>query len=66
MLASYFKSYFFQKNICVSDLPTILVCDIRYNAMKINSFIRKGQFTKSGNFSISQGKLDSFREVRGR
>ena len=33
---------------------------------KINYFARKGLFIKSGNFSISQGKLDSFKEVRGR
>ena len=66
LLASYFTSYFFEKNICISDVLTILVCDIRYNAMKINSFTRKGQFIKSGIFSVSQGKLDSFREVRGR
>ena len=51
----------FEKNICISDLLTILVCDIYYNARKINYFTRKGQFIKSGNFSISQGKLNSFR-----
>ena len=56
----------FEKNICISDLLTILVCDFCYNARKINYFTRKGQFIKSGNFSISQGKLDSFKEVRGR
>ena len=44
----------------------MLVCDICYNAREINSFTHKGQFIKSGNFSISQEKLDSFKEVRGR
>ena len=53
----------FEKNICISDLLTMLVCDICYNARKINYFTRKGQFIKSGNFSISQGKSDSFKEV---
>ena len=53
-----------EKNICISDLLTILVCDICYNARKINYFTRKGQFIKSGHFSISQGKLDSFKELR--
>ena len=66
LLASYFRSYLFEKNIFISDLLTKLVCDICYNARKINSFTRKGQFIKSGNFSISQGKLDYFKEVRGR
>ena len=66
LLASYFRSYLFEKNICISDLLIILVCGICYNARKINSFTHKGEFIKSGNFSISQGKLDSFKEVRGR
>ena len=35
-------------------------------ARKINSFTRKRQFIKTVNFTISQGKLDSFKEVRGR
>ena len=33
---------------------------------KINSFPRKGQFNQSGNFSTSQGKFNSFKEVSGR
>ena len=56
----------YSKRPSISDLLTKLVCDICYNARKINSFTRKGQFIKSGNFSISQGKLNSFKEVRGR
>ena len=55
-----------EKNICISDLLTILVCDICYNARKINYFTRKRQFIKSRNFSTSQGKLNSFKDVRGR
>ena len=35
-----------------------------YYARKINSFPCKGQFNKSGNFSLSQGKCNSFKEVR--
>ena len=56
----------FEKNICISDLLTILLCDICYNARKIHYYTHKGQFIKSGNFIISQEKLDSFKEVRGR
>ena len=67
LLASYFRFFLiFEKNICISDLLTIFVCDICYNARKVNSFTHKGQFNKSGNFSISQAKFDSFKEVRGR
>ena len=55
LLASYFRFFLiFEKNICISDLLTIFVCDICYNARKVNSFTHKGQFNKSGNFSISQ------------
>ena len=35
LLASYFRSYLFEKKICISDLLTILVCHICYNATKI-------------------------------
>ena len=35
-----------------------------YYTRKINSFPCKGQFNKSGNFSLSQGKCNSFKEVR--
>ena len=38
-----------------------------HHARKINSFPHKGQFfNKSGNFSITQGKFNSYKEVRGR
>ena len=56
----------FEKDICISGLLTILVCDMCNHARKINSFPRKGQFNKSGNFSTSQGKFNSFKEVSGR
>ena len=36
----------FEKNICISELVTILVCDMFYHARKINSFTRKGQFNE--------------------
>ena len=42
------------------------MCGTCYHARKINSFSCKGQFYKSGNFSISLGKFNSFKEVRGR
>ena len=41
LLVSYFRSYLiFEKNICFSDLLTILVCDKCYHARKINFFSR--------------------------
>ena len=46
--------------------PHNIVCDMCYHAKKINSFPRKGQLNKSGNSSISQGKFDFFKEVRGK
>ena len=64
---STFTPFNIRKNICISYLLTISVCDmICYYTRKINYFTRKGQIIKSANFSISQGKLDSFKEVRGR
>ena len=36
------------------------------HARKINSFPHKVQFNKSGNFSITQGKFNSYKEVRGK
>ena len=47
------------------EFPLILVCDMCYYARKINSFPRKGQFNKSRIFRTSQGKFNSFKEVRG-
>ena len=67
LLASYFWSYLiFEKNNCIPDLLTILVCDMCYHARKINSFPCNGQFNKSGNFSTSQGTFNCFKEGRGR
>ena len=67
LLAAYFRSYLiFEKNICISDLFTTIACDICYHARKINPFTRKGHFHNSGNFGLSQGKFDSFKQVRGR
>ena len=41
MLVSYFWSYLiFEKNNCLSDLLTILVCDKCYHVRKINLFSR--------------------------
>ena len=37
-----------------------------HHARKINSFPHKGQFNKSGNLSITQGKCNSYKEVRGK
>ena len=66
MLASYCRSYLiFQRNIRISNLLPILVCDMCYHARKINSFPCKGQFNKSRIFRISQGKFNSFKDVRG-
>ena len=65
-LASYCRSYLiFQRNIRISNLLPILVCDMCYHARKINSFPCKGQFNKSRIFRISQGKFNSFKDVRG-
>ena len=37
-----------------------------HHARNINYFPCKGQFNKSGNFTITQGKFNSYKEVRGR
>ena len=50
LLASYFRSYW------ISDLLTILVCDMCNHSPQV----------KSENFSISQGKCNSFKEAIGR
>ena len=65
-LASYCRSYLiFRRNIRISNLLPILVCDMCYHARKINSFPCKGQINKSRIFRISQGKFNCFKDVRG-
>ena len=56
----------YSKRTSVFRISSQYYCVTCYNARKMNYFTRKGQFIKSGNFSISQGKLDSFKEARGR
>ena len=51
LLASYF-SILFQKEHLYFGPPHNSVCDVCNHARKINSFPRKGQLNKSGNFSI--------------
>ena len=53
----YFGPRSSQLLLCVTLCP---------HARKINSFPHKVQFNKSGNFSITQGKFNSYKEVRGR
>ena len=56
LVASYFRSYtvlIFEKNIYISDLLTILVCDMCYHA------------NKSGNFNITRRKFNSFKKSEG-
>ena len=47
----------FEKNMCISDLLTILVFDMCYHARKTNYFPYKGKFDKSGILSMSRENL---------
>ena len=61
LLASYFGSYLiFEQNICISDLLTMLACDIVAMLGKLIIF------PVSDNLTSHQGKFNSVKEVRGK
>ena len=71
LLASYFRSYLiFEKNICItirisSQHQCVTSVTMPGKLIILPVFIGDN-LSSQGNFSISQGKLDSFKEVRGR